>query len=251
MAPEKISSDDASSANHSGDMAQEKAVSSPSGYQEPKEPEAHATYSGDVSSPRGHASAAHPSVDEDQEEDDDDSYTEYAALEPSNDVSEAFSQALDESPVDEPDMPETSVTEAVSDYQLPEGTVIDHAVWLQLYPHIHLGGITGNLIANCIVISDQNNQLELRLDPTQAAMNADIHTRRLENELKRLGAARSVTIIPGDIDPAIETPHIRAQRFQRERRQRAVEALQGDPHIQVLMEQFGARLLEESVESRE
>ncbi|MGJ8525575.1 DNA_pol3_delta2 [Halomonadaceae bacterium LMG 33818] len=248
---EKISTDAASSSNHSSDVVQKEAASSPSDHQAHKNQEAQANYSGDVSSSRAHTSAVQPSGSEDQDDDDDDSYTEYAALEPSNDVSEAFSQALDESPVDTPEASEVSATEAQSDYQLPEGTVIDHAVWLTLYPHIHLGGITGNLIANCIVMSDQNNHLALRLDPTQAAMNADIHTRRLENELKRLGAPRSVSITPGDIDPAIETPHIRAQRFQRERRQRAVEALQGDPHIQVLMEQFGARLLEESVESRE
>lgn len=245
---QRMASDHVPQGSHSADALQKDTGASPSEYQSQ---EAHTAYSDDGSSPRTHTSAVQPSPLEDQEDDDDDSYTEYAALEPSNDVNEAFSQALDESPVDEPEAPETAGTEAASDYRLPEGTVIDHTVWLELYPHIHLGGITGNLIANCIVVSDQNNQLELRLDPTQAAMNADIHTRRLENELKRLGASRSVSIIPGDIDPAIETPHIRAQRFQRERRQRAVEALQGDPHIQVLMEQFGARLLEESVESRE
>ncbi|MGJ8514388.1 DNA polymerase III subunit gamma/tau [Carnimonas bestiolae] len=193
--------------------------------------------------------------DDSDADDEDDSYAEYAALEPSNDVSEAFSQALDDDAIDRnalaADSASPSEAETASSYRFADGVVIDQAVWLDAFPHIRLGGITGNLIANCAVERDEHQHLELRLAPSQAAMNAEIHARRLESELARLGAQRKVTIVAGDIAADIETPHSKRQRLLQERRARAVEALHNDPHIQMLRDQFGAQLLNESVTSLE
>lgn len=195
------------------------------------------------------------SYDDNESDDEDDSYAEYAALEPSNDLNEAFSQALDDDSGDNAAPAANSDAapedDSASSYRFAEGAVIDQALWLEAFPHIRLGGITGNLIANCAVERDEQQHLELRLAPSQAAMNAEIHARRLESELARLGASRRVSIVEGEIPANIETPHLRRQRLQQERRARAVEALHNDPHIQMLRDQFGAQLLNESVTSLE
>lgn len=191
-----------------------------------------------------------PASSDADDDSEDDSYTEYAALEPSNDLNEAFSQALedDQASANEPQALPQTATDTV---RLDDNQPIDQTRWLEIFPAINLGGITGNLVANCAVTSDSNGQLALCLDPSQAAMNAEIHARRLEAELARLGAVRKIIITPGDIEPGVETPHAQRTRRLAERRARAVEALRDDPHIKALQQEFGARLIEASVTSHE
>ncbi|ANF58616.1 DNA polymerase III subunit gamma/tau [Halotalea alkalilenta] len=190
---------------------------------------------------------------DDEDDDDERAYAEYASPNAASQLSEAFTDALASSGGDalEPAEQEADVDDCVEGFSLPTGATIDQAAWLGIFPSLGLGGITGNLLAHCAVIEDRDGVLALRLDPSQAAMNAEIHVRRLEAGLAKLGAARRVTIEPGEIDPGIETPHAQRERLRAERQARAVEALRRDPHIRALEEQFGARLLEASVRSLE
>ncbi|WP_027351503.1 DNA polymerase III subunit gamma/tau [Halotalea alkalilenta] len=189
---------------------------------------------------------------DDEDDDDERAYAEYASPNAASQLSEAFTDALASSTSEAvPAEQETDDDDAVEGFSLPTGATIDQVAWLGIFPNLGLGGITGNLLAHCAVIEDRDGVLALRLDPSQAAMNAEIHVRRLEAGLAKLGAARRVTIEPGEIDPGIETPHAQRERLRAERQARAVEALRRDPHIRALEEQFGARLLEASVRSLE
>ncbi|MDR5904866.1 DNA polymerase III subunit gamma/tau [Franzmannia qiaohouensis] len=123
----------------------------------------------------------------------------------------------------------------------------DHAAWLARFDELGLGGLTRNLAAHCLVEHDDGQRLQLRLDPSQAAMNAEVHVERVEKALLELGLSRRVTIEPGELPPSIETPRAMADRINAERHAAAVQSLEADPHVQELREAFGARLLEASV----
>ncbi|MFC3283413.1 DNA polymerase III subunit gamma/tau [Litchfieldella rifensis] len=123
----------------------------------------------------------------------------------------------------------------------------DHAAWLELFERLELGGLTRNLAAHCVVDRDDGTLLSLRLDPSQAAMNAEVHVERVQKALASVGVVRRLSIVDGELPAGVETPKARADRHTAERHAQAVEALQEDPHIQQLQHAFGARLLTRTV----
>ena len=128
-----------------------------------------------------------------------------------------------------------------------EPGAFDHAAWLELFPSLSLSGLTRNLAAHCMVEHDDGEALQLRLDPGQAAMNADVHVERVRKALAAAGIERRISIDSAELPAAIETPKSRSDREARERHAQAVEALRGDPHSQELEQAFSARLLEQTV----
>ncbi|MEC9483528.1 MAG: DNA polymerase III subunit gamma/tau [Halomonas sp.] len=128
-----------------------------------------------------------------------------------------------------------------------DGRTIDHAAWLALFPRLSLAGLTRNLAAHCIVDHDDGQVLQLRLAPSQAAMNAEVHVERVRQALAEAGFERRVSIEANELPAGIETPRARSEREAAERHAEAVEALRDDPHIQQLQQAFGARLLEQTV----
>ncbi|WNL41155.1 DNA polymerase III subunit gamma/tau [Halomonas sp. PAMB 3264] len=130
------------------------------------------------------------------------------------------------------------------------GGRLDHAGWLALFDQLGLGGLTRNLAAHCQLASDDGRTLVLTLDPSQSAMQADVHQQRLEKALADQGFSRSVSFEVGELDTRLETPRDQSLRFQRERHASAVDLLQRDPNIQKLRQAFGATLNEESVKPK-
>ncbi|WP_148254324.1 DNA polymerase III subunit gamma/tau [Aidingimonas lacisalsi] len=125
-----------------------------------------------------------------------------------------------------------------------------HDDWLTLFQRLELGGLTRNLAAHCVVESDDGDTLVMRLDPSQAAMNADIHVERIRKALADAGVERQLSIVAGELSGTVETPRALAQRHDAEQKARAVEALHRDPHIQKMQEAFGARLMETTVQTQ-
>ncbi|HET8789975.1 MAG TPA: DNA polymerase III subunit gamma/tau [Modicisalibacter sp.] len=123
----------------------------------------------------------------------------------------------------------------------------DHATWLEAFPRLSLSGLTRNLAAHCVIERDDGQLLLLRLDPNQAAMNAEVHVERVRKALAEVGVARKVVIEPGELPTNVETPKARSDREAAQRHGEAVEALRDDPHIQQLERIFDARLLEQTV----
>nr|WP_298412529.1 DNA polymerase III subunit gamma/tau [uncultured Halomonas sp.] len=158
----------------------------------------------------------------------------------------AEAQALDPdeaSPSQETDA--QRLQEQSASLQVPD--ILDHDAWLALFPRLTLSGLTRNLAAHCILDGDDGARVQLRLDPSQAAMNADVHVERIQRALSEIGIERRVSVEPQAIPENIETPKARGDRETAERHAVAVEALRGDPHIQQLEQAFGARLLEQTV----
>ncbi|MBB3189276.1 DNA polymerase III subunit gamma/tau [Halomonas cerina] len=128
---------------------------------------------------------------------------------------------------------------------------LTHAAWLERFETLGLGGLTRNLAAHCVVDSDDGERLTLRLDPSQAVMNAEVHETRIREALAASGIERRLTLEPGDLPEGVETPRQRADRLTAERHALAVEALHRDPHVQKLQQAFGARLIEATVKPAE
>ncbi|WP_136253800.1 DNA polymerase III subunit gamma/tau [Onishia niordana] len=128
---------------------------------------------------------------------------------------------------------------------------LNQAAWLGLFEQLGLGGLTRNLAAHCVVEQDDGDQLDLRLAPSQSAMNAEVHVKRIQQALADAGVDRKVRIEVGEIPETVETPRGQSERIATERHAVAVEALKADPHIQKLQSTFGARLVETSVEPRQ
>ncbi|GAB2794356.1 DNA polymerase III subunit gamma/tau [Halomonas shantousis] len=149
------------------------------------------------------------------------------------------------------EVPPPAMDEPASGIDEATAGAFDHTAWLELFPRLALGGLTRNLAAHCIVERDDGDSLMLRLDPSQAAMHAEVHVERVQAALKDAGVVRRhLAIEPGDLPGHVETPKARSDREAHERHLQAVEALRRDPHIQELEVQFGARLLEQSVTSQ-
>ncbi|SFT83622.1 DNA polymerase III subunit gamma/tau [Halomonas saccharevitans] len=123
----------------------------------------------------------------------------------------------------------------------------DHADWLARFESLGLGGLTRNLAAHCVVEADDGAQLTMRLDPSQEAMNAEIHVTRIRQALAAIGVERRLVLEPGELPPEVETPRQQAERLAAQRHAEAIEALNRDPHVQKLQQAFGARLIESTV----
>ncbi|MHB0776421.1 DNA polymerase III subunit gamma/tau [Halomonas sp. WWR20] len=208
------------------------------------------------------ASAAAPRVNDEKTPRQAPSVTEPATVAASGAVVEsnvvpAGAGAADSSgAADNPDVAEAATVASVTanedassaDSATSEGA-FEHASWLALFPRLALGGLTRNLAAHCVVERDDGDTLTLLLDPSQAAMNAEVHVERVRKALQEAGITRRLLIEPGELPAGVETPKSKSDRESHERHLQAVEALRSDPHIQELEVQFGARLLEQSVTS--
>ncbi|WP_355662166.1 DNA polymerase III subunit gamma/tau [Halomonas salifodinae] len=146
----------------------------------------------------------------------------------------------------EPPLPESSpVVSATA--PLAANGLLDHAQWLERFESLGLGGLTRNLAAHCVVEGDDGQTLQLRLDPSQSAMNAEVHHQRIQAALAAQDISRRLVVEVAGLPAGIETPQARAQRLAAERHAEAVAALKADPQVQQLEETFGARLQESSV----
>ncbi|WP_168013264.1 DNA polymerase III subunit gamma/tau [Halomonas salinarum] len=167
----------------------------------------------------------------------------------------ASPSAADEDEGAQPPEPPDASSRAAESVPAPSHTEADarlnQAAWLGLFEQLGLGGLTRNLAAHCVVEQDDGDQLDLRLAPSQSAMNAEVHVKRIQQALADAGVNRKVRIEVGEIPETVETPRGQSERIATERHAVAVEALKADPHIQKLQSTFGARLVETSVEPRQ
>ncbi|MBR9906014.1 MAG: DNA polymerase III subunit gamma/tau, partial [Gammaproteobacteria bacterium] len=124
---------------------------------------------------------------------------------------------------------------------------LDNAKWLECFDSLGLGGLTRNLAGNCLVESDDGTLLTLRLDPSQEAMQAEVHQTRIERALKEQGIPRRIAFYVAELSNSLETPRQREERLNKERHAQAVDLLNHDPHVQKLQQAFGAKLIESSV----
>ncbi|MFJ4348093.1 DNA polymerase III subunit gamma/tau [Pseudomonas sp. NPDC089401] len=119
--------------------------------------------------------------------------------------------------------------------------------WLELFPQLPVSGMTGNIAANCTLISADGDDWLLHLDPGQGALFNATQQRRL-NEALNQHLGRTLNLRIELILPEQETPAQAGARKRAERQQDAVTSIEQDPLIQQMIKQFGAKVRQDTIE---
>ncbi|MDH0745430.1 DNA polymerase III subunit gamma/tau [Pseudomonas sp. GD03842] len=120
------------------------------------------------------------------------------------------------------------------------------AEWLELFPKLPISGMTGNIAANCTLISVEGDRWLLHLDPAHSALFNATQQRRLNEALNQYHE-RTLHLTIELIKPEQETPAQAAARRRADRQRQAEASINSDPCIQQMMEQFGAFIREDSI----
>ncbi|MFK3795039.1 DNA polymerase III subunit gamma/tau [Pseudomonas sp. NPDC088444] len=120
------------------------------------------------------------------------------------------------------------------------------ADWLELFPKLPISGMTGNIAANCTLISVEGDNWLLHLDPAHSALFNATQQRRLNEALNQYHE-RTLNLTIELIKPEQETPAQAAARRRADRQRQAEASINSDPFIQQMMEQFGAFIREDTI----
>lgn len=123
---------------------------------------------------------------------------------------------------------------------------VDVADWHRMLPLLGLGGISSQLAAHCTVKSWKNGQLVLTLNPEGGALAGAMPRQKLQEALENY-LGRSIKMEFDVAEAAEETPAQVAEQKRQERQAAAVNAMQNDPLVKVLEEDFDGELLIDSV----
>lgn len=143
---------------------------------------------------------------------------------------------------DEPEP--TPVVEEVSDS--PSPSFAGNGQWHQVVSELGITGITGNLLANCVLESRSEDTITLVLDTTQSALYNEEHGRRIKQALKEYyGAAYTIELRTGEINT--ESPAQYQARLRAEALDNARAEFENDKHVQALIDTFSAHIVTDSV----
>ena len=120
------------------------------------------------------------------------------------------------------------------------------ADWLDLFPKLPISGMTGSIAANCTLISVDGDNWLLHLDPAHSALFNSTQQRRLNDALNQYHE-RTLNLSIELIKPEQETPAQAAARRRADRQRQAEASIHADPFIQQMLEQFGARIREDTI----
>lgn len=181
--------------------------------------------------------AVAPAVMDDQDESTTESEDEYLSV-------DEYQSFLDQSYV-ESDVPDTAEKIDLLDNLPPPATGVA-AEWIELFAELKLSGITASIASNCTLLSKDDQQWILQLDPTQQALFSDNQKKRISEAINTyLGHNVNLKIIIEK--PEQETPAQREQRKKIELQKAAERAILEDPIVQQLVDKFSAKLDEESI----
>jgi DNA polymerase-3 subunit gamma/tau len=121
------------------------------------------------------------------------------------------------------------------------------AQWLELFPRLGLSGMTGSIAANCTLVAVEGDTWRLHLDPAQSALFNNTQQQRLNDALNQYHE-RTLALEIELCTPEQETPAQQASRKRQERQGAAQAAIQADPLVQQLREQFSAVIREGTIE---
>ncbi|WP_019530208.1 DNA polymerase III subunit gamma/tau [Dasania marina] len=120
--------------------------------------------------------------------------------------------------------------------------------WPALYSRLGFGGVVGNIAAHCALVERKGEELSFVLDENNASLYNEGYADRMQQHLTvTLNCPVKVSVMVTQV--AGETPASYNHKCKTEQKQQATRALQNDPNIRLLVEEFGASLDLESVSS--
>jgi len=118
--------------------------------------------------------------------------------------------------------------------------------WSDLLPQLGLSGMVESLARNLSLELDSPERMLFHYTPEQEALLNDDRRGRIRAAICAL-RGESVQVEFAQAAQTTETPAQRIERLRAERQAEAVHAIEQDPLVQTLIEQFGARIETESV----
>lgn len=113
--------------------------------------------------------------------------------------------------------------------------------WLEILPKLKLSGLSYTLASHCILKELTSHQIHLIVDAAFSAMLSSKLQQNLNEAFNQfIGTPIKLTIEVGA--NGLETPALIQKRQQSELHQTAVDALQSDPIVQQLTQQFAAKV---------
>ncbi len=118
--------------------------------------------------------------------------------------------------------------------------------WIKIVDELGITGITGNLLANCVIRSADHNRILLTLDETQSSLFNEEHERRISQSMSRyLGAEIKVEISSGRLN--VLSPAQLKQRQREERAKQTLNIFEHDENVQDILHTFSAQLVQNSI----
>ena len=146
-------------------------------------------------------------------------------------------------PAPEAGNPAATSTASAPPQESPQTTLATLTVetWPAVLEALDLSGIVHNIASHCQLLSNTAGEVRLVLDKDNAGLFSAGHVDKIRQAMEAFhGCALNLVIEPGE--PHGETPAMRRERLCAERQHAAVEAIQGDPHVQSLLTRFDGEL---------
>lgn len=175
-------------------------------------------------------------TEDDEIEDDElemqDNMLAYADWQPASDELYQLQQEQDENDTDlKPDIPSATGLAAR---------------WIELCEQMGMTGMTGNIVRQTTLVTEDGDNWLLHLDPQHSALFNANQQKRINDSLNQT-LGRSVQLQIEVHTPAAETPALALARRRARQQADAVLSIEQDPVIQTLMTDFGARILPDSI----
>ncbi len=134
----------------------------------------------------------------------------------------------------------------ISEYTAASSATVSVENWMKIVDELGITGITGNLLANCVIRSVDQNRILLTLDETQSSLFNEEHERRISQSISRyLGAEVKVEISSGHLN--VLSPAQLKQRQREERVQQTLKTFEHDENVQDILRTFSAQLVPNSI----
>jgi DNA polymerase-3 subunit gamma/tau len=126
------------------------------------------------------------------------------------------------------------------------GPVAGNGDWCDLLPQLGLSGMVESLARNLSLELGDASRMLFHYTPEQDALLNEDRRERIRTAIRAV-RGEQVQIEFTQAVQTVETPAQRIERLRAERQAEAVQAIEADPLVQTLIEQFGARIETESV----
>lgn len=136
--------------------------------------------------------------------------------------------------------------ETLSDQAKLNNQELSSNEWYELLPRLNLTGMAQQLAEHCLLKAIEGNQVRLLMDSSASNLQTSGAIEQLAAALtKVLGQALRVSL---ELSPELaDTPEKRRLRMTQEQQRQAEQAIEQDPIVLQLKEQFGASIVAGSV----
>ncbi|WP_062270435.1 DNA polymerase III subunit gamma/tau [Endozoicomonas arenosclerae] len=124
---------------------------------------------------------------------------------------------------------------------------LDVQSWVPVFRSLPLGGVTRTIASHCEYVSHSAGRIDLRLDSGRSTLYNDTHRQRVEKALSDyFDQPLRVQVEIGQVQA--ETPAAWRERKIAERMAEARSSIFNDQHVQSLINQFSAVVIEDSIQ---